>query len=78
MITKTKKRINLSVSADIDRVLTKLAERDEVPIATKALELLKKALQIEEDVVLDFLAQQRDTKTARYVPHHKVWSRLTR
>ena len=78
MTTQTKKRINLSVSPDIDKTLARLAERDQVPVATKALELIKKALQTEEDVVLDFLAQRRDKKGARYLPHRKVWSQLTR
>ncbi len=70
---KTKKRINISVSADTNQELIKLAERDQVPVASKALDLIKKAIQIEEDEVLDLLAQQRDIKNAKYSSHEQVW-----
>ena len=70
---KTKKRINISVSEEVNRELVKLAERDQVPVASKALELIRKAIQIEEDEVLDWLAQQRDIKGAKYLSHEQAW-----
>lgn len=78
MATKIKKRINISVSGEIDQSLSKLAKRDQMPVATKALELIKKALQLEEDVVLDLLAEKRDTADAGYLSHQKAWSRSMR
>lgn len=69
----TKKRINISVSEDINQVLKKLARRDNVPVATKTLELLKEAIQIEEDGVWESLAEARDKKGVKYLSHKEVW-----
>jgi len=40
--------------------------------ATKATELLKIAVEIEEDQVWDALAKKRDTKKAEYISHDNV------
>lgn len=69
----TKKRINISVSKELDDVLGRLAKRDQVPQATKAEHLLRMALEIEEDQVLDEIAIKRDTGTARFVSHASAW-----
>lgn len=69
----TKKRINISVSKELDEVLGKLAKRDQVPQATKAIHLLRMALEIEEDHVLDEVAQKRDTDKARFLSHSLAW-----
>ena len=69
----TKKRINLSASEEVVELLEKLARRDEVPVATKAIELIKRALQIEEDEILDTLADSRDTENSRYLSHKEAW-----
>ena len=55
------------------RVNTLLAKRDEVPQATKALYLLRLALEIEEDDMLNALAAERDTGKAAFVSHTKAW-----
>ncbi len=68
-----KRRINVTLPKTIDAVLEKVAMRDGVPIATKALELLRTALEIEEDQVWDKLAKSRDTKDAKFVSHEKAW-----
>ncbi len=68
-----KTRINISLSNNVRDVLTKLANRDRVPQATKAARLLEMALEIEEDQIWDATAKQRDTKTARYFSHDKAW-----
>ena len=78
MPIKTKTRINISVAPEINKTLVRLAERDRIPVATKALELIKKALQIEEDDILNLLAEERDTKSAQYISHKKAWARFTR
>ncbi len=72
-MTTTKKRINISIGKETEKSLFRLAERDQVPPATKAEELLRLALETEEDVVFDTLAQARDKKAARYVKHGSVW-----
>lgn len=68
-----KKRLNLSLPESIDNALTNIASRDGVPTATKALELLTFALEIEEDIVLEGLALVRDEKTNKYVSHEDAW-----
>lgn len=73
MITNTKKRINISVSKEIDAAMNALAKRDRVPVATKAAHLLSLALEIEEDQVLDILAAKRDTPRAKFVSHTLAW-----
>lgn len=73
LMATTKKRINLSVSRDIQTALARLAARDEVPQATKALHLLRLALQWEEDAVLDAIASRRDVQGARFVSHGAAW-----
>jgi hypothetical protein len=69
----TKKRINISVSKELDDVLTRLAKRDQVPQATKAEHLLRLALEIEEDQVLDAVARSRDVRGAPVVSHARAW-----
>lgn len=72
-----KNRINISLSKEVDRALMALAKRDRIPRATKAVELLNLALELEEDSVWDALASQRDTRDARFIPHdiphEQVW-----
>jgi len=78
MAIKTKKRVNISIAPEINAALHRLAERDQMPVASKALELIKKALQVEEDDALDFLAQERDVRGTRYLSHQKTWERPTK
>ncbi len=68
-----KKRINISVSDDVNDALQELADRDQMPQATKAEQLLQLALEIEEDDVLNAIAHSRDTRSARLVSHKKAW-----
>ena len=70
----TKRRINISLSPDLERALTTLARRDDMPEATKAADLLRIALEIEEDQVWDAVASRRDTKSAKFVSHKKAWA----
>jgi len=68
-----KKRINISLPRDIDQALLKLAKRDHMPQATKAVRLIETALKLEEDQVWDTIAVKRDKKSARFVSHTKAW-----
>ncbi len=70
----TKKRINISLPADVEVSLSKLAERDDMPQATKAAYLLKLAIEIDEDDVFNSVAAERDTKGAKFVSHKKAWA----
>ena len=70
----TKKRINITLSPELEQILTYLAERDHVPEATKASDLLMKAIEIEEDDIFNELAEKRDTKNAKFISHNEVWT----
>ena len=68
-----KKRINISISKELDSVLIRLAKRDEVPQATKAEHLLRFAIEIEEDNILNTIAEVRDTLSAKFISHKVAW-----
>lgn len=72
-MTSKKKRTNLSLADDLDQALEFLAKRDSLPKATKAAELLKIAIEIEEDEVWDRLAAARDKKGAKFIDHKDAW-----
>lgn len=70
----TKKRINISVSKEVEKMLSALSKRDQVPTATKATELLMRAIEIEEDEVWDKIASERlkqDNKCR--ISHEDAW-----
>jgi hypothetical protein len=69
-----KRRLNISLTKEIDQALTQIAQRDNVAQATKAIELLKKGLEIEEDTIWDSIANTRDSKNAKFVSHKKAWA----
>ncbi|OHA62631.1 MAG: hypothetical protein A2748_01865 [Candidatus Wildermuthbacteria bacterium RIFCSPHIGHO2_01_FULL_45_20] len=69
-----KKRILISVSKPVEQALALLAERDQLPQATKAAQLLEIALELEEDRVWDMVALNRDTKRTRFVSHKNAWA----
>lgn len=68
-----KSRMNISLSDEMKIALKKLAMRDRVPEATKAVRLIETALEIEEDQAWNALAAKRDTKKARFISHRQAW-----
>ena len=73
-MSTTKKRINISLSPSLDIMLSRIARRDNVPQATKAVYLLGIALEIEEDMVFDKMAGERDIKNAQFFTHKQAWA----
>jgi len=69
----SKKRTNISLDDQLDTHLTLLAKRDNVPKATKAAQLIRIAVEIDEDDYLDTLANERDTQKAEFVEHEEAW-----
>ena len=72
-MTTLKKRMNVSLPSEVEAALAILAKRDDVPQATKALHLIQIALEIEEDDVLNAIAEKRDAKNTKFVSHKKAW-----
>lgn len=73
-MSTTKKRVNISLSSDLENALAKLAERDQIPQATKAAELVRVAIEIEEDHFFDTIVSQRDKKGVEFISHKKAWA----
>lgn len=69
-----KKRLNMSLPADVEQAISLLAERDDVPQATKALHLIRMALETEEDDLWNRIAEKRDVKGATFFSHHEAWA----
>lgn len=69
----TKKRINISVSDAIEQAVATLAQRDNVPQATKVTQLLQLALEIEEDTYFSQLVQERLRESNTAVSHDDAW-----
>lgn len=71
----TKKRLNITLPEDLEEMLMKLSKRDKVPVATKAVQLIHLAMEIEEDDYFTEVAERRlKNKKAKYVSHQQVWS----
>jgi hypothetical protein len=68
-----KYRVNLAVPSDLKISLQKLAKRDRTSVATTTLDLVRKALEIEEDLALLTLAKQREKTKGKFISHKSVW-----
>jgi hypothetical protein len=53
--------------------LASLAKRDQVPRATKAAQLVRQAMEIEEDFALSQLAMERDVPGAEWMSSEEFW-----
>ena len=69
----TKTRINITLPKTMEIVLNKIAKRDDMPVATKAQELLQFALEIEEDAMWNNIASARDKKNSKFIAHNQAW-----
>ena len=69
----TKSRLNITLDKDLQYLLSRIAKRDRVPQATKAVALLKIALEIEEDEYWNALATQRTKEKTRLISHVEAW-----
>ncbi len=71
----TKRRLNITLSPEVDALITHIAKRDRVPQATKVSELLHLSLALEEDKALSFLADVRVTEKGKRLSHAQVWGK---
>lgn len=69
-----KKRINVTVDSDMEEIIELLAKRDQMSQSAKAVQLMKVAIELDEDEILDQMAEKRDTKDSRFISHDEVWS----
>ncbi len=71
-------RVNVVLEQPLYEALSRSARRDGVSLSLKARDLLKAALEIEEDVVLARLAEERERSFDRKkgLTHSQVWAHL--
>ena len=72
-MSTTKTRINICAPKPILNAVRVLARRDDVPVATKTLELVKQALLMEEDYAYGELALLREKATKKWISHGDAW-----
>ena len=72
-MSTTKRRLNISLSKEVDEAITALAKRDQVPAATKISQLLQLSLAQEEDQLLSELAEARLQTSGQKLAGADVW-----
>lgn len=72
----TKQRINITADIDMEKALRNVARRDRVSVASKAVELIRIALEIEEDYILAGMVMKRDTKDIKFISHDSLWNKI--
>jgi hypothetical protein len=68
------KRVNVSFPPVTGQLISMLAKRDHVSQSKKVHQLVEEALDIEEDMILGRIAQERDVPGSKFVPHDKFWA----
>ncbi len=69
----TKRRLNITLDPEMERALSILSKRDKVPEATKVIQLLERAIEIEEDAIWSAIGEDRLKKTKKWLSHDEVW-----
>ena len=54
--------------------MARLAKRDEMPQASKAVFLLRLAIEQEEDSIFNQIAESRDKRGAKFIRNKKAWA----
>ena len=68
-------RINVVLEKPLYNTIERLATRDGVSLSLKVRDLVKEALEIEEDMALSAFAEKREKTFAKSksLKHHEVW-----
>ena len=68
-------RINVVLDTSLYRNVQILAEKDKVSLSTKVRDLLKEALEIQEDIALSRFAEEREKSwdDSKALTHDDVW-----
>ena len=69
-------RINVVLNELLYQDIRLLAEKDNVSLSTKVRDLLKEALEIQEDIALSGFAEKREKSwnSSKALTHDAVWS----
>jgi len=68
-------RINVVLEKPLYHIVERLASRDGVSLSLKVRDLVKEALEIQEDMALSAFAEERERTFAKSkaLKHHEVW-----
>ncbi len=68
-------RINVVLEKPLFHSVERLANRDGVSLSLKVRDLVKQAIEIEEDIALSALAEERERTfpKTKALKHHEVW-----
>jgi metal-responsive CopG/Arc/MetJ family transcriptional regulator len=68
-------RINVVLEEPLYSAIEQLAKRDKVSLSLKVRDLVKEALEAEEDAALSAFAEERDKtlRKATALKHNEVW-----
>ena len=68
-------RINVVLEKPLYRKVEGLAKRDGVSLSLKVRDLVREALEVEEDIVLSVFAEAREKtfKKSTALKHDKIW-----
>ncbi len=69
----TKKRINITASPDIESALLRSAKQARVSVSSRAVALIRIALELEEDIALASIAEARMKQKAKFISHESFW-----
>lgn len=64
-----KRRLNITLTTEMEEFISVLAKRDKVPEATKVSQILEKALEEMEDQIWLEIAEEREAEGGPYVDH---------
>ena len=69
-------RINVVLDTYLYRNVQLLAEKDNVSLSAKVRDLLKEALEVQEDIALAAFAQKREKSwnDSKAITHNDVWA----
>ncbi len=73
-------RVNIVLEKPLYEAARRLARRDGTSVSSKVRDLVREALEVEEDLALAALAERRESalKPARALTHQEVWRRRQR
>jgi len=78
VFTKTKKRrVNITLPEETIEMIAFLADKDDVPMTTKAGHLIKEALKLEEDQIFSEIADKRfkEAKKGDFISEEDFWEK---
>jgi len=70
-MSTTKERTNITLAPASKKFIKLLAKRDRVPLARKVSELVEIGLELEEDIMLGRVAEERMRTAKKFIPYEK-------